>query len=163
MSETRVISVVSPLSGKINDLERVPKAKYSTGMMGRGLAIVPSDGKVISPGSGEIVQAFPTKHAVTILLENTNVEIMIHVGTDTEALQGRGFNLHVKERDKVKRGDLLISFDINYINENLNNTESPVVVINPNEIDEFQFTNNEQAVKNETSLMELTLSANNSN
>ncbi|MFP3490142.1 PTS glucose transporter subunit IIA, partial [Staphylococcus sp. SIMBA_130] len=85
----------------------VPDPVFSEKMMGDGVAIKPTNGEVVSPVIGEIIQVFPTKHAVGIRAEN-GAEIFIHIGLETVSLDGEGFTSYVGEGDQVKQGDKLI-------------------------------------------------------
>lgn len=85
-------------------------------MMGDGVAIDPTEGVVVSPVDGEIVQLFHTKHAIGIKAKN-GTEILIHVGLETVKMEGEGFEAHVSEGQAVKAGDKLISFDLELIRE----------------------------------------------
>ncbi len=78
--------------------------------MGKGVGIQPEDGKVYAPFDGNIDAVFPTRHLVG-MSDATGTEILIHIGVDTVKLEGRGFDLKVKQGDKVRKGDLLVEFD----------------------------------------------------
>jgi len=95
-------------------LEEVPDPVFAQKMMGDGIAIEPTEGTVVSPVNGEIVQFFPTKHAIGIKSE-TGVEVLIHVGLETVGMKGEGFEGLVEVGDKVKVGTPLLTFDIDQI------------------------------------------------
>ncbi|WP_134699405.1 PTS glucose transporter subunit IIA [Ammoniphilus sp. YIM 78166] len=133
----RVEVLVAPLSGKVMNLEEVPDPVFSQLMMGDGLAIVPTEGKVVSPVDGEIVQFFPTKHAIG-LLSDVGVEILIHVGLETVHLKGEGFEGHVEVGDQVKAGDLLLSFDLDLIKEKAKSTITPIVITNGDVVESLE-------------------------
>jgi PTS system glucose-specific IIA component len=122
--------VFAPLTGETVPLEKVPDPVFSQKMMGEGVAIRPSEGKVVSPADGEILQVFPTKHALGIKAEN-GAEILIHIGLETVALKGTGFTVHVEAGNKVKKGDLLVSFDLDYIAKEAKSIITPVIITNP--------------------------------
>ncbi|RLQ96725.1 PTS sugar transporter subunit IIA [Falsibacillus albus] len=150
------IKLLSPLSGEIVKLSEVNKTKFSSGMMGKGAAVKPVQGKAVAPCDGEVVQVFPTKHALTIHTEN-DIELMVQIGLDSEKLEGDGFEVHVEEKDKVKAGDPLITFDLDsFKKKNLSST-SPIVVVNANRIGNFAITNEAEATAGETILMELSV------
>lgn len=109
-SLTREI-VYSPIEGEVIELSNVEDKAFSSGVLGEGLAINPSSGKVFSPVDGVITALFPTKHALGITSDN-GLEILIHIGIDTVELEGKGFIAHTKQDDRVKKGDLLIEFDV---------------------------------------------------
>ncbi|HAQ06253.1 MAG TPA: PTS glucose transporter subunit IIA [Bacillus bacterium] len=125
----KTIQMVAPLSGTAVSLSKVPDPVFSEKMMGDGIAIEPSDGIVAAPVDGEIIQVFPTKHAVGIRAKN-GAEILIHIGLETVSLQGEGFETHVKQGDTVKAGDKLVSFDIETISEKAKSTITPIIITN---------------------------------
>ena len=103
-------------------------------MMGDGIAIKPSNGKMVSPVDGDIVQVFPTKHAVGVKAGN-GAEILIHIGLETVALDGEGFTVRVKEGDKVKKGDPLVDIDLAVVSEKASSTVTPMLITNMNDIE----------------------------
>ena len=127
---TRV--VVSPFAGKVIPLSEVEDEVFAGGMMGQGLAVIPEDGKVYSPCDGTVSTVFPTGHAVGITADN-GVEILIHIGMDTVKLDGKGFTKKVKDKDRVKTGQLLIEFDLDLVKEAGYSVVSPVIVSNTDE------------------------------
>jgi glucose-specific phosphotransferase system IIBC component len=120
---------VAPLKGEVVPITEVPDQVFAGKMMGDGFAIVPSEGMVVSPVDGKIVNLFPTKHAIGILSDNGR-EILIHVGIDTVNLKGEGFETLVTENAQVKKGDRLLKFDVNYIKEHAKSTITPIVFTN---------------------------------
>ncbi len=121
--------IVAPLTGTVRTMEEVPDPVFSQKMMGDGVAIEPSEGQVVSPVEGEIISLFPTKHAIGIR-SKMGVEILIHIGLETVSMNGEGFESHVKEGDKVKAGDKLITFDLELVKEKAASTITPVVITN---------------------------------
>ena len=107
-------TVESPVKGNVMALENVKDEVFSTGAMGKGIAVEPVEGKVYAPADGEITTFFPTGHAIGILTD-TGAEILIHVGMDTVEMKGRGFTPKAKQGDRVKKGDLLLEFDMEKI------------------------------------------------
>lgn len=108
------IVIVSPLTGTIVPLENVEDQVFSSGALGKGIAIEPTLGELFAPANGEITTLFPTGHAVGITTED-GVEILMHIGLDTVEMEGDGFELFAKKGDKVKKGDRLVTFDIEKI------------------------------------------------
>ncbi|HBF8537039.1 TPA: PTS glucose transporter subunit IIA [Clostridioides difficile] len=106
---------VSPAKGKIVALENVPDETFSKKMLGDGFAIDIIDGKIVSPISGKLETVFSSGHAFGI--KGTNGEVLIHVGIDTVALNGDGFDIAVKQGDMVKQGDVLVNVDLKRIHE----------------------------------------------
>lgn len=127
------VKVTAPLNGKLVDLSDVPDPVFAEKMMGDGLAIEPSEGLVVAPVDGEIQSIFPTKHAVGIKTKS-GVELLIHIGLETVSLNGEGFEAYVKAGDKVKRGDKLISFDLEIISEKAKSTVTPIIITNMDEV-----------------------------
>ena len=126
--------VVSPLAGQVKPLSQATDPVFSSGVMGQGVVIEPSQGELVSPVNGTVTVLFPTKHAVGIVSEE-GVEMLMHIGMDTVSLDGKGFEAHVEQGDKVVVGQQLISFDMDVIKEAGLVTETPVIITNQ---DDFQ-------------------------
>jgi beta-glucoside PTS system EIICBA component len=121
--------IVSPLAGKVVELKDVNDPVFSSEAMGKGIAIEPTVGRVVSPVNGTITVAYKTKHAIG-LVSDQGAEILIHVGLDTVELDGKHFNMVVKQGDKVKAGDLLVEFDIEKIKAAGYEVTTPVIITN---------------------------------
>ena len=119
----------SPLEGEVVALSDVPDEVFSSGVLGKGLAVNPTVGKVVAPADAEITTLFPTGHAIGMKTSN-GAEILIHIGMDTVKMNGDGFKTHVQQGDKVKQGQLLIEFDIDKIKKAGYPVITPVVVTN---------------------------------
>ena len=126
--------VVSPLAGQVKPLSQATDPVFSSGVMGQRVVIEPSQGELVSPVNGTVTVLFPTKHAVGIVSEE-GVEMLMHIGMDTVSLDGKGFEAHVEQGDKVVVGQQLISFDMDVIKEAGLVTETPVIITNQ---DDFQ-------------------------
>ena len=126
--------VVSPLAGQVKPLSQATDPVFSSGVMGQGVVIEPSQGELVSPVNGTVTVLFPTKHAVGIVSEE-GIEMLMHIGMDTVSLDGKGFESHIKQGDKVVVGQQLISFDMDVIKEAGLVTETPVIITNQ---DDFQ-------------------------
>lgn len=124
--------LVSPLEGKVVPLAEVPDQVFASGALGKGVAVEPSVGKLFAPADGTITTLFPTGHAVG-LTTTDGAEILMHIGMDTVSLDGEGFEAAIKQGDTVKKGDLLVSFDIEKIKAAGLPVITPVVVTNTNE------------------------------
>ncbi|TYS70807.1 PTS glucose transporter subunit IIA [Sutcliffiella horikoshii] len=146
--------ILAPLSGKVTELSDVPDPTFSQKMMGDGLAIVPTEGEVVSPVDGEIVQFFHTGHAIGIR-SLTGAEILIHVGLETVSMNGEGFEGHVKEGDKVKAGDKLITFNIDLIKEKAADIITPVVITNGENVDNLEKISSGDAVKGQSEFIKI--------
>ena len=123
------IELSSPLTGTVIPLADVEDAVFAGGVLGEGLAILPEEGKVYAPADGIISAVTDTRHAVG-MTTNQGVEVLIHVGLDTVQLGGKGFTLHCKTGDKVKKGSLLLEFDMKIIKEAGLSLTTPVLVSN---------------------------------
>ena len=121
--------VLSPIEGKAVSLKQVNDITFSEEIMGKGVAIIPTVGRAVSPVNGTVSALFETKHAIGLTADN-GAEILIHIGLDTVKLGGKHFTSHVKTGDKVKAGDLLVEFDIKAIKEEGYETITPVLVTN---------------------------------
>ncbi|MCY8199017.1 beta-glucoside-specific PTS transporter subunit IIABC [Bacillus subtilis] len=127
--QTNEETVYAPFSGKVIPLSSVPDEVFSSGAMGQGLAIEPSDSKLYAPFDGTVVMVAPTKHAIG-LRSASGVELLAHIGLDTVTLDGTPFSLKVKEGDTVKKGEVLVEFDKAFIEEKGLTTITPVIITN---------------------------------
>lgn len=121
--------IYSPIKGKVVELSKVNDPMFSEGMMGEGVAIIPKNGRVVAPVDGVVSAIFDTKHAIG-LTSNDGAEILIHVGLDTVNLKGKYFDAKVSQGKTVKKGDLLIEFDIDSIKKEGYEVITPVIVTN---------------------------------
>jgi len=129
-NKDKKFKVKAYLSGKTIEITEVPDEVFSSKMMGEGLAIIPTTNIVKAPADGEITVVMEeSKHAVGIKFEN-GVDALIHVGIDTVALKGKGFELFVKSGDKVKEGENLLKFDEKLIKEKGLLTHTMMVITN---------------------------------
>ncbi|MBY6269369.1 glucose-specific PTS transporter subunit IIBC, partial [Parageobacillus thermoglucosidasius] len=132
--EVKTETIASPLTGEVVPLSEVPDQVFSQKMMGDGFAIMPTDGTVVSPVDGKIVNVFPTKHAIGIESAGGH-EILIHFGIDTVKLNGQGFTALVQQGDEVKKGQPILSVDLEYVKNNAPSIMTPIIFTNlqPNE------------------------------
>ena len=121
------LAIASPLAGWVTALDQVPDPVFSGRMLGDGVAIDPTEGRLIAPGGGVIATLNPSAHAVTIDLDD-GVQLLIHIGIDTVALGGKGFTAHAKEGQRVAAGDLLIEFDLDYLARHAKSLITAVIV-----------------------------------
>lgn len=138
----------SPLSGKVLPLSDVPDKVFSSGAMGKGLAIDPEKGELIAPADGEIMTIFPTGHAVGLTTKD-GIEILMHIGMDTVELEGQGFETFVKQGDQVKAGDLLVRFDIEAIKAAGYSVITPIVITNTEHFADVLELNQEELIASE--------------
>ena len=123
------IKVDSPLKGNLIELSEVKDPAFSSGAMGRGAAIAEPEGKVYAPFDGKVTVFFETKHAIG-LHSADGIDLLIHVGLDTVNLNGEHFTAHVAQDDEVKRGQLLLEFDVEAIKKAGYDVTTPIVVTN---------------------------------
>ena len=122
----------SHMSGELIPLSKVDDEVFSGGMLGDGIAVEPKDNKLFSPCSGTVGHIFDTHHAINIV-SDFGCEILLHIGLDTVNLKGKGFEIKVKEGEKVKKGDLLCIFDPETIKNAGLKTTTPMVITNSTE------------------------------
>ena len=131
-SRTRI---ASPVTGKVVPMSDVPDPVFSTGAMGAGVAIAPTDSRIFAPFDGTVVVVMPSKHALG-LISDDGVELLIHVGIDTVKLNGEHFTVHTHTSAKVKKGDLLLEFDAEAIKRAGYSVLTPVIVTNSQAFDD---------------------------
>ena len=122
----RTIILGSPFHGEAAPITASPDEAFAEKMMGDGATVIPWEGLVTAPCDATISFIFDTNHAIGLELED-GVEVLIHVGINTVALKGQGFQALVEEGDQVKKGQPLLRFDLDYIRENATSTSSPVL------------------------------------
>lgn len=121
--------VLSPLTGKSIPIKEINDATFAAEILGKGIGVIPTEGKVYSPVNGKIVTVFDTKHALGIVSED-GTEILIHIGINTVELKGEGFTSYVKEGQEIKVGQLLGEFDIPKIKEAGYDVTTAVIITN---------------------------------
>ncbi|WP_130860154.1 PTS sugar transporter subunit IIA [Gracilibacillus phocaeensis] len=139
------IEIIAPMSGEIVLLEKVPDPVFAEKMMGEGVAIIPSEGNVVAPINGKVIQVPDSKHAIGLEAED-GTEVLIHVGLETVGLKGQGFSPKVKPGDRVTIGTSLLEVDLSYISEYAANTITPIVITNSNTKDKTYKTTTETNV-----------------
>ncbi len=121
------IKLTSPMTGEIVDITDTSDPVFSGKMVGDGVTIIPTDGDVLAPMDGKIIQMFDTGHALAI--ESNGIQVLIHIGLDTVELNGQGFTKIAHEGQEVKQGDLLIKVDLEKIKALGKSIESPMVIV----------------------------------
>lgn len=121
--------IASPLTGRVQPLAEIEDEVFSKQVLGKGIAVMPEEGKVYAPFDGQVETLFETKHAIG-LKSVSGVELLIHVGMDTVELKGKYFNAYVKTEDEVKKGQLLLEFDMEGIRSAGYEVVTPVIVSN---------------------------------
>lgn len=127
VNSSATLSVLAPMDGQLVPLDQVPDEVFSQKVLGDGVAVIPSEGKIYSPVNGEISSVAETKHAYGFTSED-GLEILVHFGLETVALKGQGFTPHVKEGDTVKAGDLVAEIDMELLNSKHINPITPVLI-----------------------------------
>ena len=130
--------ILAPLTGKAVPLSEVPDPVFSEKVLGDGVAIIPADGKIVSPVDGEISTVAETSHAYGFTSENGQ-EVLVHVGLETVSLNGECFKVYGKAGDKVKAGDLVAEVDLEYLKEKEINPITPVLICSDTEGKELQY------------------------
>ena len=145
VTESLSEEVNQPIEGKIIPLSQVEDDAFSQEVLGKGIAIIPSEGKVYAPFDGTVITLFPTKHAIGIVSDN-GCEVLIHIGMNTVQLNGKYFTSHVQQGDKVKKGQLLVEFDIDHILQEGYNLETPVIITNTKDYSNINTNTNKDNV-----------------
>lgn len=123
------LEIPSPIKGRVLKLENIQDAAFASGVLGKGAAILPEEGKVYAPADGVVSALFPTLHAIG-LETDMGAEILIHIGLDTVQLGGEGFTAMISQGDRVKKGQLLVTFDKEFIESKGFCMETPVLITN---------------------------------
>lgn len=141
--------VCAPLKGEAVALGLVNDPTFAEGMMGNGMAIIPTEGKLVSPVNGTVSMIFKTNHAVAVTSDD-GVELLMHIGLDTVKLDGKHFTAHVKAGDKVKVGTPLVDFDIKAIQNAGYDCITPIIVTNTPDYKEVNSIDNKAVTRGET-------------
>ncbi|MFL8709551.1 beta-glucoside-specific PTS transporter subunit IIABC [Clostridioides sp. GD02377] len=121
--------IASPIKGEVLNLSDIEDAAFASGVLGQGVAIIPSDGKVVAPVDGVVTTLFPSLHAIGII-SDAGVEVLIHIGLNTIQLEGRGFEAYIKQGDRIIKGQTILKFDIDVIKESGYSVVTPIVITN---------------------------------
>ncbi|AQP53384.1 PTS beta-glucoside transporter subunit EIIBCA [Vagococcus penaei] len=142
-SDSKKTMIQAPMTGKVIKLTDVEDDVFSSGALGKGAAIEPTSGELRAPISGVVTTVFPTGHAIGITSDD-GIEILMHIGMDTVELNGEGFEIQIKENDKVQPGDLLVKVNLDLIEEKGYSTVTPIIITNtPEFIDVLDFDQND--------------------
>lgn len=134
---TQIEEIFAPLYGDIIPLSKVPDPVFSKKMMGDGIAIIPKSGKVVSPVNGQVIQVFPTKHAIGIRSER-GLELLIHIGLETVELNGEGFEVLVNTDEPIKAGDPLVKVNLEYLKSKNKDIVTPIIITNMEKVLEIK-------------------------
>lgn len=127
----------APMAGKVVPITEVPDPTFAEGMLGNGIAIIPTEGKVYAPCDATVDMMFTTGHAVS-LVADFGAEILIHVGLETVSLEGKPFTIHAANGDTVKKGQLLIEADLEAITAAGLPIITPMVICNTDVYPKFK-------------------------
>ena len=128
--------VYSPVDGQVIALESVNDDVFSQKMVGDGVAVIPMSNRFVAPIDGIVSKIFSTNHAYSIKSEK-DLEVMVHIGLETVALNGKGFTRIANEGDEVKAGDVIIEADISYIREHAKDIITPVIILEESDVQEI--------------------------
>ena len=146
-------TILAPIKGEVKPIEESSDAAFASGALGKGVVILPEEGKVYAPVTGTVTVLFPSLHEIGIT-SDAGVELLIHIGINTVQLNGEGFTAHIKQGDQIKQGQLLVEFDMNKIKKAGYTLETPVLVTNYADLKEVKNTNASSVQLQET-LMEV--------
>ncbi|WP_434667550.1 N-acetylglucosamine-specific PTS transporter subunit IIBC [Klebsiella sp. B345] len=147
-------ALVSPITGDIVALEQVPDEAFASKAVGDGVAVKPTDKTVVAPAAGTVVKIFNTNHAFCLETEN-GAEIVVHMGIDTVALEGKGFKRLVEEGAEVKAGQPILEMDLDFLNANARSMISPVVCSNSDDYSALVILATGKVVAGQTPLYEI--------
>lgn len=131
------IVIGAPVAGKLVSIKEVSDPTFGDEILGKGAAIIPSDGRVYAPVDGKVATVFPTGHAIA-LVGSDGEEILIHVGLDTVKLNGKYFTIHVEGEQQIKKGELLLEADLDQISAAGYDIITPIVVCNTDDFTQVQ-------------------------
>ncbi|EOD8991284.1 PTS N-acetyl glucosamine transporter subunit IIABC [Klebsiella variicola] len=149
-----VESLVSPITGDVVALEQVPDEAFASKAVGDGIAVKPTSNIVVAPAAGTVVKIFNTNHAFC-LETNNGAEIVVHMGIDTVALEGKGFKRLVEEGTEVKAGEPILEMDLDFLNANARSMISPVVCSNSDDYSALVILASGKVVAGQTLLYEI--------
>ena len=129
IKKNKALELGAPVSGQAVPLQEVSDPTFGGEILGKGVAVRPTDGRIYAPADGEITLLFDTLHALSMTTD-TGAELLLHIGLDTVALKGAHFKAHVKTGDKVRKGDLLLEADLKAIREAGYDVITPMIVCN---------------------------------
>ena len=133
---------ISPMTGKVVAMEKIPDPAFAQKMMGEGCGIDLTDGTVIAPFDAEVTAAYPTGHAFGLKSKADGTEILIHVGIDTVDLEGEGFDTNIKKGDSVKQGDVLVVVDLEIVRQAGKSLVSPIAFTGDEKVEVYKIGQN---------------------
>ena len=153
--EKTIVTIYSPINGKVIELKEVPDEAFAQKMVGDGCAIEPDKGVICSPIDGQLMNIFPTNHA--IIFETVDgLEMIVHFGIDTVKLDGKGFQ-KLREPGPIKIGDEIVKYNLDEIKDNVPSTRSPIIINNMEKVEKIEVLSLGKIVKIGEPIMKVTL------
>ena len=153
--EKTIVTIYSPINGKVIELKEVPDEAFAQKMVGDGCAIEPDKGIICSPIDGQLMNIFPTNHAI-IFETIDGLEMIVHFGIDTVKLEGKGFQ-KLREPGPIKIGDEIIKYDLDDIKDGVPSTRSPIIINNMEKVEKIEILSLGKIVKIGEPIMKVTL------
>ena len=153
--EKIVVTIYSPINGKVIELKEVPDEAFAQKMVGDGCAIEPDKGSICSPIEGQLMNIFPTNHAI-IFETIDGLEMIVHFGIDTVKLDGKGFQ-KLREPGPIKVGDEIVKYNLDEIKDNVPSTRSPIIINNMEKVEKIEILSLGKIVKIGEPIMKVTL------
>ena len=153
--EKAVVTIYSPMNGKVIELKEVPDEAFAQKMVGDGCAIEPDKGIICSPIDGQLMNIFPTNHAI-IFETIDGLEMIVHFGIDTVKLDGKGFQ-KLREPGPIKIGDEIVKYDLDDIKDGVPSTRSPIIINNMEKVEKIEILSLGKIVKIGEPIMKVTL------
>ena len=153
--EKTVVTIYSPINGKVIELKEVPDEAFAQKMVGDGCAIEPDKGSICSPIEGQLMNIFPTNHAI-IFETIDGLEMIVHFGIDTVKLDGKGFQ-KLREPGPIKVGDEIVKYNLDEIKDNVPSTRSPIIINNMEKVEKIEVLSLGKIVKIGEPIMKVTL------
>ena len=153
--EKTIVTIYSPINGKVIELKEVPDEAFAQKMVGDGCAIEPDKGSICSPIEGQLMNIFPTNHAI-IFETIDGLEMIVHFGIDTVKLDGKGFQ-KLREPGPIKIGDEIVKYDLDDIKDGVPSTRSPIIINNMEKVEKIEILSLGKIVKISEPIMKVTL------
>jgi len=153
--EKTIVTIYSPMNGKVIELKEVPDEAFAQKMVGDGCAIEPDKGIICSPIDGQLMNIFPTNHAI-IFETIDGLEMIVHFGIDTVKLDGKGFQ-KLREPGPIKVGDEIVKYNLDEIKDNVPSTRSPIIINNMEKVEKIEVLSLGKIVKIGEPIMKVTL------
>ena len=153
--EKTIVTIYSPMNGKVIELKEVPDEAFAQKMVGDGCAIEPDKGIICSPIDGQLMNIFPTNHAI-IFETIDGLEMLVHFGIDTVKLDGKGFQ-KLREPGPIKIGDEIVKYNLDDIKDGVPSTRSPIIINNMEKVEKIEVLSLGKLVKIGEPIMKVTL------